>query len=47
MKTIAAQIDIILFTVAKVKRRLELTIILLTNTKPFATLERIIIGMAN
>ncbi|WP_018615515.1 hypothetical protein [Segetibacter koreensis] len=47
MKTITAQFVYLIFIAGRIKRKIELTIIHLTNMKPFATLQSIIISMAN
>jgi hypothetical protein len=47
MNTIEAKFASLIAKVTDIKRRLELFVILLINKKPFATLQSIIISMAN
>ncbi|HEX8675663.1 MAG TPA: hypothetical protein VF700_00495 [Segetibacter sp.] len=47
MNTIEAKFVSLMAKVTEIKTRLELFVILLINKKPFATLESIIISMAN
>jgi hypothetical protein len=47
MNTMAAKFAALIAKASDMERRLELFVILLINTKPFATLQSIIISMAN